>query len=1511
MICENGYKLNLKNGEVLTFKTDLDLDTYIDDLLKLHPNAVNTSDFITRAVDFQKGTVEILDEISKKVSSVSQLITYHNSEDPEDTSSFYKIDRSIGVTRFLQKFSQPSTGDPFAIEFNEDSWKINRIAALTEDFTKEGMSLEEASKRAEEQVDIEMKAWKKFSQTGTEVHKIYELVFKGETCVFDPKFNIELTPDIFNNIKKQAEDLKKALIERHGKNAKFYTEFGIISKELSPEIKDQMSPNFDTINGKIDLLVIDDFGKAHIYDFKVSRKNVGKWSTQENQVARANKEWDSTKKRAASLQLALYTKILQQYGIDVISTSIIPIKTDYTYNDDKHQIGIKSFDNVLQQDIVAVPDVLSGKYASMAKEVFLTKFSADGAQIASWAEAFNKLFPAQSVKKYQENLGRDVEYYKTNKNYTRTLLPSDPMYAKGKRFAFRKKGISGGETYVENEEKLNDVISDYILALSSKRSETCVEYANRIKAVFRGDMTLDILTEMAPIDSRSWVKMQFKRYFDEHWTFNEDDVLNANGIFIFEKGGVCELVMLSNNPLTNVINLGLGTSILGKNTKDMNVDKTKIFESSYGHIGLMEVMIYISQNQDKFKDTKIQQIRVVNPDATQEITAINSQLIRNYNQLKLKNPDVQLNDLDTGIFVDDVQALIDGAKSRMMSVDPDLLNRINLNETESVEKYINLCLEIMRTEYGLYKLNQRNDVDMSDPKLQAYVYLNMAKNFLHGTESHNEVNKGRYREKGKGVTGTMISSLQYSPSANLRELGKIIDNFSSDVSKACYADGYKMQGLFKKVYAKHGNGTQAFAHWFRTDENGKLDERLLFKDPDSPDFDGLPEDREALRELLEVLNRLRFGKVNDADRDAYKRSLQWYELPLTEATGIAQTRKLGIVTAVKNKWQQFTTLTKDVFAEDEETVLEGNAMRTKLYNKFDITNGARLKKIEEHGTGFFDLNVERVFNQALVAYKKSEISKEYLPRIAGLRLALMYESSYGNQKLDDIIKTFDEAVKSKVYGESIVPTEWQPIYKWIAFIRKGFTRLALSLNFTSFFRETLQGIYNGAARAGVKMLPGVDEKNYLKALQYVIKEAPKNIDGVSKLQQLNMIYKMANQSMGSIAQNRRVNWLNIKNWNEDTFFLTATAPDFLHRVSILVAKMMGDNCWDAHTVDEEGRLVYDFKKDGRFQHYLNNETTHPDYLKEKSLYLAMIDKFTAEGYRKADGTQLKEGDDLPQAYTQTEAATIKNFGDLLYGHYDEESKSLFCDTFLGSFIMQYKTFLTSKLEQWIMSEGTHNTDLLKQQYYPETGEELYQVIYYDEDDTEKGNPHRKIKKKSELTEEEINSGNARVYYDYEGIPMNGLLWETGHFMKALLTFDQQKINEIWNNPVERGYLLLALHDQFIMALLTLLVTFITGEFADVDKPLDPNKVRAAVKTMGPAEQLAYNVVWGSLQDSQFHNIIGNFAQSPPLWNQVTRFGTSTWQVVTGKHTVPYLFTHNIGAIRNFEGLVINAEKLAQ
>lgn len=100
------------------------------------------------------------------------------------------------------------------------------------------------------------------------------MVFKGEP--YSNPDGAKLSNEIFNKIKEQAIQLKQQLLQKHGNTAKFYTEFGIMSKDLTPDIKEQLSAaNLDSINGKIDLLVVDQYGKAHIYDFKVSRHDVG------------------------------------------------------------------------------------------------------------------------------------------------------------------------------------------------------------------------------------------------------------------------------------------------------------------------------------------------------------------------------------------------------------------------------------------------------------------------------------------------------------------------------------------------------------------------------------------------------------------------------------------------------------------------------------------------------------------------------------------------------------------------------------------------------------------------------------------------------------------------------------------------------------------------------------------------------------------------------------------------------------------------------------------------------------------------------------------------------------------------------------------------------------------------------------------------------------------------------------------------------------------------------------
>ncbi len=99
----------------------------------------------------------------------------------------------------------------------------------------------------------------------------------------------------------------------------------------------------------------------------------------------------------------------------------------------------------------------------------------------------------------------------------------------------------------------------------------------------------------------------------------------------------------------------------------------------------------------------------------------------------------------------------------------------------------------------------------------------------------------------------------------------------------------------------------------------------------------------------------------------------------------------------------------------------------------------------------------------------------------------------------------------------------------------------------------------------------------------------------------------------------------------------------------------------------------------------------------------------------------------------------------------------------------------------MMTGGVYNTELIVQKKDAE-GRNLYELIRYDETD-ENGNPigmpHRDI-----LNEDEYNAlsdeekANARLYFDYEGIPMEGMLGEQLQMAKYFMTFDGEKINEL-------------------------------------------------------------------------------------------------------------------------------------
>lgn len=143
-------------------------------------------------------------------------------------------------------------------------------------------------------------------------------------------------------------------------------------------------------------------------------------------------------------------------------------------------------------------------------------------------------------------------------------------------------------------------------------------------------------------------------------------------------------------------------------------------------------------------------------------------------------------------------------------------------------------------------------------------------------------------------------------------------------------------------------------------------------------------------------------------------------------------------------------------------------------------------------------------------------------------------------------------------------------------------------------------------------------------------------------------------------------------------YIWNTAPDFTNRMTMLIAQMVQDKCFDAHTLDEQGNLIYDFSKDERFEEYYRNKDKKgyysENFLNQKARYEVMMEEFIAERAVDKNGKLLQLGDDLPRAYTTKQKASIKLFSDTTYGFYDHEERSKLDHMFQGLIYKQFSTF---------------------------------------------------------------------------------------------------------------------------------------------------------------------------------------------------------------------------------------------
>ena len=1522
---ENGIVVELNDQEFdssiydLIVKENLDAEEY----LRQHPELIFS-------VNKYSETVEKVKSIEQSISQTLQSTFGFEGSDPDTAEKLHNAPGYIGITSLITKYGNPKKGinHPIVSEFVLSNWELNKRKELL------------SSGLTETQIDAIIKdtedSWEILQKYGDDIHAIYEAIFRGSN-IPDSK---NLPKDLVDEVIKQASEFKAELIRKYSfgdpSKVQFFPELSISAKDVDPDLKTLLEHDgIHHVSGTIDLLVIDAKGNAHIYDYKTSRKilDPDDWSITRNSVIDPN-HWHSSKKLSVKNQLAAYKCMLEQYGIKNATCEVVPIYLDIEYTD-QYKSTISKLNSVTRQKEQIVPETSNGEVYGNWKSLLPVKIFTTAEETTQTANKFQKLFPTEHVSAlHVQQFEANVEYYR---NKVKNVTSDDTEHFGRYQYYFIKHETNGLREYARDDEDLTEKLEDYVSKVREKKSNELHALANTLTHALSGQITLEEFVNDYNISDKNFLLTQFSRYIKEGWDLISDDNMIGMGLFLFQHDGRSEMVVIANQPLHNVINLGRGKSILGRTLEDTYVDSKDILPASNGNMEAMKAMVYISDHPELFASNKLTQLVVLNPWRAQRTYVNNSQWIYNYNRLidNVEN-NGEFQKINSDVFYDDIVSLLSIVDSNLKSAETAAeLKGFSLNGmlqadgsvTQFTEEYVKHAIDWMRAKYE-FLANAENEMLGNQNVWMAYNYLNQTLLALKGLRIYSELEPGEWMSAGIKA-GLAVSSPGYSPSTNFRVFDDIIQQYTLDVRLAVEKQGrpiitslmkfYKAKGQVKIV----GGEAEYFKEWFVT-ENGKITDEFRLKDPNSPDFDGSPESREALDVWLKTMAELRWPKSDfrteqewESNINRMKASGEYYQVPLTEAAFSRQVKGVGLLQTVKNKWAQYRELTEDVFAgQTEEKERWRKERHWELYNKFNKSATERQKLIEEHGVGFFETNLEDVINQALVAYNKTRLSRKYIPIIDAMRVSIRCAQSYGGANMEETLRSFDKLVKSKFYGESIIDKSLQPYARWIQVLKSGFSKLQLGFNFRSFFRELFQGTWMGLSRSGVELMPGVNIDTYTNGALHVVTQAHKNFSNVSLLQQLNSQYGMANYSLGQIARQRRMNWWGIKNFRSDTLFLTSSAPDFQHRMAILVAKMMGDGCWEAHSLDENGFVKYDFTKDSRFSVYLSGDTKNKEYIAQKSNYLARIAALNEQGITKEDGSQYKEGDALPMAYLPREVQSIKNFADLLYGHYDDESKSLMNDMLLGSMFLQYKTYVTSRVEQWTITEGVYNTTLLQQDTDPINGEGLYK---YHKGLDEYGMPIIEIKTLTQLENDgvDIDSATANNQIEacmvWKGIPMEGMARSYFKFAKDVKELNWADLKEKWDNPIERDNVLIGLHDCLFMSLMMLLVTGLFGMIFDGKWTTDRTEVARSMQKHGWGPSFMYNVAYGSFSDFPFWQSVGSMFNdlNPPVVISAKRLVENTGAVVVGDKTVAQALTNTIGAAADLRGWANKLAKAAE
>ena len=1259
------------NGYTKSFDSQEDLDNFINN----NYDRIVSSES-TEGVRFSK-------EISPKLTALGKIAAIR-AENADLTATYDEFGNKkenineertakgyMGVTKKIDSMTEDGSGEgkkliqPFIQVDYVNSQLQREIDTLKGDPLNNGLSGLALKEIALTNIHDRIKGWKVLGQMGTDLHDVAQMFFRDK--ITDPeemllKYDKPLTLELMTKYVGYLENIKQDMISKSGDpDMTFFSELAVhdpISKVV----------------GIIDLVGIDSNGISYLADFKTAFKSID--------------AWDSAKLKKATYQLSFYQQLMMSKGLAVGELTIYPIYLEEV-DVKKKEIGNVRLEepvNLKSELYTTKTKVLSDVSGIIPVDItpFIT-FKSDSNITAQMQKMFNMTSGFDNIEQQVETFKKDSVKETEGMKWFYDAIKGERTELKG--------------SVLDQEDQIREYIK--------KTVELTIQRTNVRKSALKKFMSATNpeyknLVDRGKEERKDVLRQAYARYCDGTWSILEAAELEQFGIIGFRDlySGVIEFVIDTPLNLNDVRKLSKGTSVLGEfysdhllQSKDIQLPK---LPANVGNLEAMRILMWFNTNADQLKanNSSLGNIRAINTtDTNMGMVGVEvDKLVANY--LKL----MERTNLEGAGIVNNFDKI-------KYATYEDLLHSqiVHLLKEEKLTMDERSKAESIRTTFDepdvtaqlakLIAIQKKwiQDKGLRPEKIDLDSKAGYLFSLLNATIAGMQGIKIRYEQD--------INNTSLNRSSNLStpfelEAESIIYAAQFPIKQAMQAmsNSYVefnggMRKKFDKFYKNNnvsiiaGDHLRAFDHLFERDAKGNITKDFMFRNPFDMSNNLSTADREFLTDVLEKINAVIHPNANT---DELKRTGEYFQVPLMRASDVSRSHNSNWLEAIKDKYDNITNFHL-LFEEDQQANLAASEQMLEIHNAFRTTTQGRKQRLQDKKIAEFDTNIELILAELVFSDIRKKTYDQILPTVFAVRVASrMVNAGFINNPLPNMDQHIKDWVKISVFNEKILEPAHEGIAKKIGAFRSGVTLLQLAGTPLNLVKETIQGQSNNLIKllAGQYGKAGASAADYKWAVSYIIGEGKDFINNVTMVEELNHMYRMANMDTHQLAEKMKLSKTGMTQFHSRWLLWASGAPDYINRMSLFLAQMKKDGSIDAHTM-VDGILTYDWKKDGRFKIYASGNKAAPEYGKQRSLYLRIMEEHNNDS-RTLGKPLLVEGDALPRAYTTKEQQSFKMFSDYIHGPYDHEGKIKLNHMLLGGLFIQFKTWLSAKKQQYTM-----------------------------------------------------------------------------------------------------------------------------------------------------------------------------------------------------------------------------------